>query len=60
MTQSLSESIAGLANVSLLLFLVFLIFGIFFVSLLQGKLNYCDMGVGPVYGPYNTPQNVCI
>ena len=57
--QSLGESIAGLANVSLLLFLVFLIFGILFVSLLQGKLNYCDTGGGPAYGPYNITVNNC-
>jgi hypothetical protein len=57
--QSLGESIAGLANVSLLLFLVFLIFGILFVSLLQGKLNYCDTGEGPAYGPYNITVNNC-
>jgi hypothetical protein len=58
--QSLTESIAGLANVSLLLVLVFLIFSITFVNLLQGKLNYCDMGNGPNYGPYGMGQNLCV
>lgn len=51
--QSLVESITGLANVTLLLFLVFLVFGIILINLLQGKLEYCDLGHGQNYGPYN-------
>lgn len=57
--QSLGESIPALANVSLLLFLVFLIFTVLFVNFLQGKLDYCDMGKGPTYGPYNISTSDC-
>lgn len=56
--QSLGESIAGLANISLLVFLVMLVFSILCINLLQGKLNYCDMDKGyTTSGPYNMNQS---
>ena len=43
---------------------VFLMFAILGMSLLQGKLNFCNTGGSQLiynnYGPYNISQNKCI
>lgn len=53
MIQALFQSANGIANVGIVVILVFLMFGILYMNLLQSKLNYCDIGKGEIYGPYN-------
>lgn len=54
---ALGQSMAGIANVLIIIFLVFMMFGILAINLLQGKLNYCNLNpMGSLtygnYGPY--------
>jgi|JI6StandDraft_1071083.scaffolds.fasta_scaffold37496_2 hypothetical protein len=48
---------AGIANVLIIILMVFLMFGILAITLLQNKLNYCNMPKNGLltynnYGPY--------
>lgn len=60
MIQALFQSANGLANVGVVVLLVFLMFGILFMNLLQNKLDYCDIGKGEIYGPYNMNEIDCL
>ena len=54
----------GIFNVLIICMCVFLIFAILGMSLLQGKLNFCNVNgsqlVYNIYGPYNINQAQCI
>lgn len=51
MISSLAQSIFGIFNVLIIILCVFLMFGILGLNLLQGKLNFCNIG------PYKQGNN---
>ena len=64
MVTSLMESIVGIFNLLIIVLCVFLMFAILAMNLLQGKLNYCNLGgshlVTGNYGPYDIDKSSCI
>lgn len=61
---ALAESMAGIANVLIIIIMIFLMFGILAITLLQNKMNYCNMPNNGLltynnYGPYNVNQQAC-
>jgi hypothetical protein len=56
MVTSLMQSILGIMNLLIIVMCVFLMFAILGMNLLQGKLDYCNVGgeklVTGSYGPY--------
>lgn len=64
MIVALGESMAGIANVLIIVLMIFLMFGILAITLLQNKLNYCNMPNNNLltynnYGPYNVGADAC-
>lgn len=64
MVSSIAQSILGIFNVLIICLCVFLMFAILGMSLLQGKLNFCNVGGSKLqynnYGPYNINQTQCV
>ena len=64
MVSSIAESIMGIFNVLIICLCVFLMFAILGMSLLQGKLNFCNVTGAQLiynnYGPYNITQTQCV
>ena len=56
---TLLESLTGILNMILVLFLVWLMFAILGVSLMKGKMNYCNFSsTGPNYDIYTYHQQL--
>jgi len=58
---TLLESLTGILNMILVLFLVWLMFAILGVSLMKGKMNYCNFSsTGPNYDIYTYHQQLVL
>mmetsp|Transcript_23808 Transcript_23808/g.20742 ORF Transcript_23808/g.20742 Transcript_23808/m.20742 type:complete len:260 (+) Transcript_23808:400-1179(+) len=55
---ALLESLGGIFNVVIVVFLVWIMFAILGVSLLRGRMGYCD-SFNPEVGKFGVPRNEC-
>lgn len=62
MIEALGESIIGIFNILIIVMFVYLMVGILGITLLGGKLNFCNPTSqlqDSTYGPYGVNQTAC-